>query len=188
MSGVSRFKRPDRGRRGTGHPIMFGLPEAAYFGDFPEGGGYPRGFIKRAFEIMAVTDPARVLHVCSGSMKLGVRVDIRPELRPSVVADVRALPFANDTFQWIMADPPYSREYAWNLYSTGWCYPDPHTLAKECLRVLRPGGFLGFMHHMIPKFTRPGRLVKVYAITQGLGYNVRAWTVLTKDGAASGQG
>lgn len=178
--GVSPYKHADR-RGGRGHPVMFGLPEAEYFGDFPDGGGYPHGFLKRAFEILSVTDPADVLHVCSGSMKIGVRVDVRPETRPTVVADGRALPFADNAFQWVMVDPPYSREYAENLYGTGRLYPDPHTLVKECLRVLRPCGFLGFMHHMVPKFARPARLVTVYAITQGPGYNVRAWTVFTKE-------
>ena len=176
-------KQPDRGERGRGHPIMFGLPEAEYFGAFPEGGGYPKGFLARAFTLLGVEDPRRVLHVCSGSMRVGVCVDIRPTVRPTVVADVRKLPFAAATFQWIMADPPYSREYAENLYGTGNVYPDPHHLVNECLRVLVPEGRLGFMHHIVPKFRRPGRLLKVYGITQGPGYNIRAWTLLTKDAA-----
>ena len=160
---------------------MFGLPEAEFFGDFPDGGGYPHRFLKRAFEIMNVTEPAQVLHVCSGSMKIGVCVDIRPAMNPTIIADVRHLPFANDSFQWVMADPPYSREYAENLYGTGAVYPDPHQLVNECLRVLAPGGRLGFMHHIVPKFKHPGRLLKVHTITQGPGYNVRAWSVFIKD-------
>jgi SAM-dependent methyltransferase len=180
---VERFKRAEtRHGKGTGHPILFGLPEAEFFGDFPDGGGYPRGFLQRAFAIMGVTDPAAVLHVCSGSMKIGVRVDIRPEMNPTVVADACNLPFAADAFEFVMADPPYSREYAANLYGTGDVYPDPHKLVNECLRVLKPGGRLGFMHHIVPKFRKPGRILKVHTITQGVGYNVRAWSLFTKDG------
>lgn len=178
---VQTFKRRDTGSKGKGHPVMFGMPEAEYFGPFPDGGGYPLGFLRRAFEIMEVTDPTQVLHVCSGSMKIGVTVDIRPETNPTVVADVRNLPFSNDSFSWIMADPPYSKEYAKNLYGTEDVYPDPHALVDECLRVLRPGGRLGFMHHVIPKFHKPGRLLKVYTISQGIGYNVRAWSLFTKE-------
>ncbi len=178
---IQIHKQRDRRTKGAGHPVMFGLPEAEFFGPFPDGGGYPTRFLGRAFDILGVTEPRSVLHVCSGSMKLGMCVDIRPHLRPSIVADCRRLPFRDDTFEWIMADPPYSREYAENLYSTGSVYPDPHALMAECLRVLKPGGKLGFMHHIVPKFSRPGRLLKVYTITQGPGYNVRAWTVMTKD-------
>ena len=176
---VQVFKQKDKGR-GSGHPIMFGMKEADYFGDFPDGGGYPRRFLEKAFEIMGVTDPEKVLHVCSGSMKIGITVDMRPEMHPKIVADARSLPFAADTFQWIMTDPPYSQEYAENLYGTGDAYPNPHSLCDECLRVLKPGGYLGFMHHIVPKFHKPGRLLKVYTITQGVGYNVRAWSLFTK--------
>lgn len=177
---VEAYKQREAKGKGKGHPVLFGLPEAEYFGDFPDGGGYPHRFLERAFTILGVTDPARVLHVCSGSMKIGIRVDIRPETNPTIVADVRALPFLADVFDWIMADPPYGREYAANLYGTADVYPDPHSLVDECLRVLKPGGRLGFMHHMVPKFHKPGRLLKVYTITQGVGYNVRAWSVFTK--------
>jgi SAM-dependent methyltransferase len=180
-SGVVAYKQAEKKGKGRGHPVLFGMPEAEYFGVFPDGGGYPLRFLKRAFEIMGVTDPHQVLHVCSGSMKVGIRVDIRPEMNPTIVADARNLPFADNTFDWVMADPPYSEEYAANLYGTGDVYPNPHQLADECLRVLKPGGRMGFMHHIVPKFHKPGRLLKVYTITQGVGYNVRAWSVFTKE-------
>lgn len=178
--GVQPYKQRDKRTKGRGHPVMFGMPEAAYFGPFPEGGGYPLRFLARAFEVLSVTDPTRVLHVCSGSMRVGVCVDIRFECKPTTVADALHLPFRDNTFKWVMADPPYSQEYAENLYGTGSSYPNPHALAQECLRVLKPGGKLGFMHHIVPKFKRPGKLLQVYTITQGPGYNVRAWTILTK--------
>ena len=177
---VLPHKRKDRGDGSKGHPIMFGLPEALQYGPFPEGGGYPKGFLTKAYEILGVTDPTQVLHVCSGSMKIGIRVDIRPEVEPDIVADARHLPFPDNSFQWIMADPPYSQEYATNLYGTGDVYPNPHNLVDECLRVLAPGGMLGFMHHIVPKFHKPGKIVKVYGISQGPGYNIRAWSVFSK--------
>lgn len=180
-TGVGRFKRRDKAAKGAGHPVLFGLPEAWTFDDFPDGGGYPIGFLERASRVMGIRDPADVLHVCSGSMRTGLTVDVRESRAPRVVADGAQLPFRADTFEWVLADPPYSEEYAANLYDTAAFYPSPHVLVMECLRVLRPGGRLGFMHHMVPKFTRPGRLLKVYGISQGPGYNIRAWTVMTKD-------
>lgn len=181
MSNIQRRKQKDKASKGKGHPIMFGMPEAEMYSDFPDGGGYPKGFLTRAMGIMGVTDPALVLHVCSGSVKVGCTVDIRPTTKPSVVANGLALPFKDCSFEYILADPPYTQDHAENLYGTGGVYPSPHSLAEECIRVLAIGGKMGFMHHMVPKVKRPGRLIKVYTITQGMGYNVRAWSVFTKD-------
>ena len=180
MGTTRKLKQSDTGAKGRGHPILFGLPEAKMYDDFPEGGGYPKGFLPMAFERLGVSDPTRVLHVCSGSVRTGICVDVRESTHPTVVADGRRLPFRDGEFRWVMADPPYSAEYAETLYGTGAVYPSPHALAQECLRVLQPGGFLGFMHHMVPKI-RGGKFLKVYTITQGPGYNVRAWSVIRKD-------
>lgn len=183
MSRILRYKQVEKKSSGKGHPLFMGLMPVFEFGDFPEGGGYPIGFLKYAYRVMRVTDPSKVLHVCSGSMKTGIRVDIRKETKPDYCCDVRnGLPFKDNSFRWIMADPPYSADLADKLYGTGDAYPSPHVLVDECLRVLKPGGMLGFMHHMVPKFHKPGRLLKIYAITQGIGYNIRAWCVFTKDG------
>lgn len=178
MSRIYRRKQSDSRAKGAGHPVMFGMPEAEWYDDFPEGGGYPIRFLAKAHEIMEAYPP-HVLHVCSGSVRTGIRVDIRASKRPSVVADGRRLPFADNTFQWVMADPPYSEDHAENLYQTGGAYPSPHVLAQECLRVLQPGGLLGFMHPMVPKISG-GKFLKVYTLTQGPGYNVRAWSLIEK--------
>src|SRR3990167_6240787 len=126
---------------------MFGYPQPAkHFDDFPEGGGYPKGFIEWAYKVMGVTDPSKVLHLCSGSMLTGVRVDIRPEKKPDIVADCRNVPMPDASFRWILADPPYSEDYAHNLYGTGDHYPLPGQIVKEAERLLMPDGLFGLMH------------------------------------------
>lgn len=166
--------------KGKGHPLLFGRKEAAYFGDFPEGGGYPHGFIQLAHQTLGVIDPEKVLHMCSGSMRTGVRVDIRPETAPTVVADCRELPFKDETFDWIMADPPYAKDYAENLYGTGKVYPKPGQILAEAARVLRVGGRVGLLHFIVPLVRKPLRLVGVWELTTGAGYAIRAWSVLEK--------
>lgn len=167
--------------KGKGHPIMFGKPKPAQlYVDFPEGGGYPKGFLEWAWEEMGVTDPSRVLHLCSGSLRTGVRLDIRLSTMPSVVGDCVATPFKDRSFDWIMADPPYSEEYANNLYGCQSAYPTPYKIVMEACRLLRPGGLLGLMHFQVPYFRKPMKLLGVYGITQGIGYNIRAWSLLRK--------
>jgi SAM-dependent methyltransferase len=169
-----------RESKGRGHPVMFGRGRARDFADFPDGGGYPIGFPEAAYEWMGVTCPDLVLHLCSGSMRRGVRVDIRPEMEPDIVCDARNTPFADETFDWIMIDPPYSEEYARNLYGTEKHYPRPGQLMKEAARLLKPGGKVGLLHFQVPMTRKPLRLVEVRGITTGSGFNIRAFTICEK--------
>jgi hypothetical protein len=159
---------------------MFGFKEALYFGDFPDGGGYPKGFLRHAFESLGVTDPEKVLHLCSGSVRGGITVDIRPETKPSIVSDCRSVPLPDSSIQWIMADPPYAKDYAENLYGTGACYPKPGEILKEATRLLIPGGRVGLLHFIVPMIRKPLRIIGVWGITTGSGYAIRAWTVCEK--------
>lgn len=174
------------GSKGQGHPIMYGKPKpAVLFDAFPEGGGYPKGFLEWAFELMGVTDPEQVLHLCSGSVRSGVTVDVRPECQPSIVADVRCLPLADETFNWVLADPPYAEDYARNLYGTHEVYPKPGEILREAARVLRPGGLVGLLHHLVPVTRKPLKMRGVWGITTGNGTAIRAWTLCEKVDVAS---
>lgn len=160
---------------------MFGSPQPTqHFDRMPDGGGYPKGFVEWALCEMRCPDASRVLHLCSGSVRTGVRVDVRPEMRPDVVADCRRTPFPDESFDWIMADPPYAEDYARNLYGTEQSYPKPGQIVKEATRLLRPGGRFGLLHFQVPMVRKPLRIVRVYGITTGSGYAIRAWTLMEK--------
>jgi hypothetical protein len=148
---------PD-GTPGKGHPVLFGFSPAVVYEDHPDGGGYPIGFLDRAYATLGCTDPTKVLHLCSGSVRIGTTVDIRPEMKPDIVADCRAVPLPDESFDWVMADPPYSEEYAENLYGTGTDYPRPGQIVKEATRLLRPGGRLGLLHFQVPMHRPPLRM------------------------------
>lgn len=170
---------------GNGHPLLFGMSPVIEMDAWPDGGGYPSNFLVRAYDTLGATDPGRVLHLCSGSVRVGVTVDIRAETKPRVVADVRALPFRDESFDWIMADPPYSEAYADNLYDTKDQYPKPGVIAREACRVLRPGGRFGILHFVVPMNPRELRLVRVWGVTFGAGYRIRAWSVFEKRAESS---
>jgi SAM-dependent methyltransferase len=71
-----------------------------------------------------------------------------------VVADARHLPFADGSVDWVIADPPYTREWAKALYGiTARQYPTPGGIVREAMRVLRPDGRLGLLHYMVPPFS-----------------------------------
>ena len=163
---------------GLGHPLLFGFAPAQDFGPWPDGGGYPHGFLSHAYKTLRVNDPDRVLHICSGSMQRGVRIDIRASAQPTVRADARRLPFRDSSFDAIMADPPYGADYADTLYGTRDDYPSPGLIAREAARVLRPGGFFGILHFLIPH--APLQYVRSWGVMTGLGYAIRAWSVYHK--------
>jgi len=163
-----------------GHPIMYGKPQpVTHFDPFPDGGGYPKGFIEWALQHMNA-QPEQILHLCSGSVKTGTTIDIRPQTNPHIVADCRQTPFPDETFTHILADPPYSQEYANNLYNTANHYPTPYQIIKEASRILKPGGLIGLLHTQIPVIRKPMKILSIHGITLGCGYHIRAWTLLEK--------
>lgn len=141
-------------------------------------GRYPVGFLERVLRAWGV-DPARCLHVCSGGMSRdaalgGVRIDLRTAAQPDILADGRRLPFRDASFAAVCIDPPYSTDYARDLYGVD--YPRPSHLLREAVRVVKPGGRIGMLHFLVPQIPRGADFVSVEGVTQGLGYRIRAWT------------
>ncbi|MFL6074336.1 MAG: class I SAM-dependent methyltransferase [Mycobacteriales bacterium] len=170
--------RPAEQRR-SGHPVMYGRPRTVQpFGRMPHGGGYPHGFLDFAYQQLAVSDPDRVLHVCSGSMRTGIRVDIRPECQPTVVADGTRLPFPAAVFDWVLIDPPYSELLARRHFGTR--YPTPRKLLREAARVLTLGGRVGILHYQTPHAVAGLRFHGVHAVYLGPGTRLRAFTVFAR--------
>lgn len=197
MTGPSRTARearryrsgqsPDRlrgrirnGEGGSGHPALFAMRPAIELGTFPSGGGYPHGFVEAAAQLMGV-DLAAIVHLCSGSVRGGrLTIDIRRSAGADVVADVRWLPLRPRSVTAILADPPYSPEYADQLWGTAKVYPTPTVLLRECAEVLAPGGVVAVLHHLMPDAV-PG-LVRMgcYGVTTGPGYRIRALTLFRR--------
>jgi SAM-dependent methyltransferase len=139
-------------------------------------GQYPRTLIPALLPWL-LCERREILHVCSGSLPQGegVRVDIRPDAHPDIVADGRALPFADGSLAAAMADPPYNRHYAKDLYGVE--YPRPSHLLREIARVVRPGGRFAFVHYITPNPPPRCRFVKAFGLSTGFGFPMRAVTV-----------
>lgn len=147
-------------------------------------GRYPMGFLDHVLKLRLLGEHVRssdILHVCSGTLSATEKwtVDLRGEARPRVQASGTALPFRDGSFPAVMMDPPYSDEYARNLYKVE--NPRPSWLLKEAARVVMPGGRIGILHVAVP-FAPPGcRLVNVYGISTGVGFRIRALTLYQKE-------
>jgi len=160
-------------------------PFCMLFEDFGGGvpgvyGMYPVGFIDKVLPMLRC-DRTQVLHVCSGGLPdgEGLRVDIRPEAMPDIIADGRALPLPEASQAAVLIDPPYSEHYARELYGTD--YPRPAHLLREAARVVRHNGRIGIVHYIVPNPPDGTRFVRAIGLSMGFGYPMRAVTFYERE-------
>lgn len=146
----------------------------------PRYGQFPRGLIPKLLPWLQASR-TEIVHVCSGCLPRGegIRVDIDPEAQPDVIADGRKLPFADGSVAALLIDPPYSPHYARELY--GCEYPRPAHLLREAVRVVRPGGRIGFVHYITPKPPAGASFVRAFGLSTGFDMPVRAVTIYERD-------
>ena len=68
------------------------------------GWAFPRAVEKL---LISLTEGKSVLHPFGGIASWGVRMDIDPLVKPDVIADAWMPPFAQDSFDVVILDPPY---------------------------------------------------------------------------------
>ena len=80
------------------------------------------------------------LNACAGKSKLGdVKIDLDPADRTVIKADMKKLPFENETFDTVIQDPPWKIGYydRWQPFF-------------ECVRVCKIGGKIIYNAYWIP--------------------------------------
>ena len=92
-------------------------------------------------ELVASRIEGHTLNVCAGKSTIGdVKVDMDPENKPDVVANMRALPFDDNTFDTVVSDPPWKIGYfqRWKPFF-------------ECVRVCKVGGLIIYNATWVPE-------------------------------------
>jgi len=140
---------------------------------------YPGRFLLNVGRNYPMMVENAVLHMFSGSCDFGVSTDIRVETGADVVADYTDLPFNNDSFDAVLADPPYADHYQ---KQWGGNLPKPKWILKEGVRVLRPGGLIGILHIIvIPAYKELGvKRIGLHPILAGVNNAMRVFNVFKK--------
>jgi hypothetical protein len=127
-----------------------------------------------ATDILGKPD-ASILNVFCGMNYRGIRVDMNETVNPEFLGDVHKLStfltFDPETFDIILADPPYSDEETDELYGKHLPRLNYSKWTKECDKFLRPGGLLIVYH----KFLVPNPDPEKYEVVKRVSVLNRTW-------------
>jgi len=107
------------------------------------------------------------INVFCGMNKMGFRIDIKPEVKPDLIADAHELskyPQLHKTYI-ILADPPYSEQEAKDLYGTPKLHYKKWT--AECEKLLYKGGLLIIYHKFVMPNPNPEKFEVVKRVFIG---------------------
>jgi len=112
-------------------------------------GCYPLHFERRLPEILETNN---YIHLFSGMATTGLRIDLNKNVFPDTIADIHQLPFPDKHFDGAIADPPYTPEFARDLYDCD--YPRWTEWTKEMVRVVKLGGRIAVMqNYIVPRLS-----------------------------------
>ncbi|MBV9247935.1 MAG: hypothetical protein JO227_01635 [Acetobacteraceae bacterium] len=116
-------------------------------------GGYPAGYLRRIRSLFP--EKKRVLHLFSGKVDIaafpGDTVDINPEFKPTYVDDAQTLTQVPlETYDLILADPPYSVEDA-DRYQTTMI---KRNTVMRALQRLPIGAHVVWLDQVLPMFRK----------------------------------
>jgi hypothetical protein len=114
-------------------------------------GSFPAGFMKWIKELGYWGE--KRCYLCAGMIKddEAVKVDIRPEVKPTLLEDARNTSLLPNEFDFVVIDPPYTKELAERMYGTGEYYAGINSFAKEGARICKHGGLILTLSYEIPK-------------------------------------
>lgn len=141
-------------------------------------GAYPRSYLDRVMSIFP--NAKNILHLFSGSLSKGnyTRFDSVQECDVSGDAHQLSSYFPRNTFDLILADPPYSGEDA-DKYGTPMV--NRNKVVKECYKVLKLGGYLVWLDCVYPMYRKDElRLVGTIGLIRSTNHRFRVVSIFNK--------
>ena len=120
---------------------------------------------------------ASILNVFCGMNYRGIRVDMNENVNPEFLGDIHKLStfltFNPETFDIILADPPYSDEETDSLYGKHLPRLNYSKWTKECDKFLRRGGLFIIYHKALVPNPDPEK----YSVVKRVAILNRVWHV-----------
>lgn len=143
-------------------------------------GAYPPQYVKRVMALFP--DAKKIMHLFSGSLPPGDYVRVDSTTRADTIADAHVLSksFKPQSFDLIMADPPYTKADA-ARYGT----PMIHRkrVLEQCSLILKPGGFVVWLDTVWPMIHKKHLvLVGAIGILRSQNHRVRFAFIMQKPG------
>jgi hypothetical protein len=143
-------------------------------------GGYPAGYLKRVKALFP--DKREVLHLFSGKVDLAVlpghTVDLNPMLNPTYVDDAQKLENVPlETYDLILADPPYSVEDCDHYQTT---MIKRNTVMKALSDTL-PGTHVVWLDQVLPMYRKAEWAIEaVIGMVKSTNHRFRVMTVFRR--------
>lgn len=147
-------------------------------------GSFPKGFLKWVKEKGWWGE--KRAYLCAGMVddKETIRVDVRTETSPTHLEDARKTSIKSISCDWVMIDPPYTKDLAKEYYGTEKYYGGINAFTKEAERICKKGGLILTLSYEIPKRIKNCDFIAVVGVytVPFTGY-MRCFTVSRKIGA-----
>jgi len=145
-------------------------------------GSYPPSYLRRIMTLFP--DCYKILHLFSGTLigdgEYVTTYDINPGYKPNICDDTRNLlnHFESDTFELILADPPYQKR-DFEVYK---CKPfNKPKVVKDCSLIIKEHGFLVWMDTIMPTFSKEDwNLAGAIALLQSTNHRIRIISIFQK--------
>lgn len=189
--------------RPIGDRWILGRPKVKYFG------AYPAGFLLRARDMLGVGHGDQVLHVCGGRVRdylcgpgcpgnasvthfhgwgeYDITMDLDESLKPDLFGDAGALIDyrraieAHPQIQAVLADPPYTVEFAANYQPGAERFPTVDAIVRNAIEILPIGGRVGVLSLQWPRYPKnKARQIYVGAVYVGNGNLGRTFAVFER--------
>lgn len=140
-------------------------------------GSFPLHFEKKLWRTMGC--PEKVLHPFGGLAELGDSVDLNATTTPTWVGNAHDLSFiADESYDLVILDPPYSDEESEWLYGTPPLKRGVYT--REAVRVCKTGGHVCVYQIKQPARPAGTRLVRRIVVLTRTGHAPRVCFVFEK--------